>query len=367
MKKTVIGFLLFGILLTALQAQLALIKPGTGDSWKLGTSQSIIWTFSVPASTLVKLVLFQNGVKVGNIAQNIAVSAVSLSWNVGSFEGGTAPTGSGFRIRIISMDGQFQHMGSDFSIVPNISIIPPGPLPLSGSLKLGAPVGGESWMLNNQEKITWSSSDISGNIRLVLLKNGNKVGNIKENIPLFPNAFPWTVGQYETNFWIPDSMIAPGYTIRIETMDGLYKDECKGSFSIVQPSLQVKPIDRNRKGMVPVDKSILKLAPPDFTVLNAWNANGFLKIKIRNLGMSWQGKLRVNYEIYHPKHGFYWMKWMFLDNFSLGKSQEADVQVADMEWQPGDTSYKVELNVELPPEAGESNTQNNGWEGTVNK
>lgn len=320
--------------------------------------------FPTPA-TLIKLVLFQNNVKVGNIVQNIAVGSLSYNWTVGSHEGGTVAAGTNFQIRIRDMSGTYEHLGGSFTIQPNVSIIEPGPLPLTGSLKLGAPAGGEEWAINAQQKITWTSSDIAGNIRLVLLKNGVKVGNIKENVPLFPNSFDWTVGQYETNFWIPDSMIAAGYKIRIETMDGLYKDESKGSFAIVQAFLKAKPIHRPGDKIAHFDNPYL--SPPDFTILNAWNANGFLKIKIKNLGRSWQGKLRVNYEFYHPKHGFYWMKWMFLENFTLGKEQEADVQVADMEWQPGEVDCKVEVNVELPPEAGETNTQNNAWEGTVKK
>ena len=124
MKLLGIGSLL--IAGVALAGTLTLVKPNGGENWELGSDKVIQWTAD-GVGTLVKLVLFQNGAKVGNIKQNLNATPGSYLWKVGSFEGGTAPAGGGFHVRIIAMDGSVKDDSDGmFSISPKLTIGQPG-------------------------------------------------------------------------------------------------------------------------------------------------------------------------------------------------------------------------------------------------
>ena len=73
--------------------------PNGGESWKIGSTQNITWVSQFITGHL-RIVLFKNGVKVGNIVDSIAPGAGTYSWTVGNYVGGTATAGSGYSIQI---------------------------------------------------------------------------------------------------------------------------------------------------------------------------------------------------------------------------------------------------------------------------
>ena len=81
-----------------------LTSPNGGEIWSLSSTQAITWTNGGYTGN-VKLVLFQNGTKVGNIVLNIPSGASPYLWTVGSYIGGTTARGDGYVVRVISMDG----------------------------------------------------------------------------------------------------------------------------------------------------------------------------------------------------------------------------------------------------------------------
>jgi hypothetical protein len=102
-------------------------------------------------------------------------------------------------------------------------------------LILTSPNGGESWGLRTIRNITWTSSRLSGKIRLELWKANKRFSVIAANIPIVNGSYAWTVGNYT-----PEPISAGNdYRVKVVTANGLYNDTSDGSFSIVNPSIKL--------------------------------------------------------------------------------------------------------------------------------
>ena len=160
---------------------LELTKPNGGESWNRNSRRVITWNASGCQGNL-KLTLWQNGGLIGTIADGINPAAGSYSWIVGNYIGSTAPLGTGYTVKIED-NGSTLEDSSDasFSIV---------------KISVKAPNGGESWQIGSTQNITWVSKTISAQLRIVLFKNGVKVGNIVNSIDPALGTYAWTVGSY---------------------------------------------------------------------------------------------------------------------------------------------------------------------------
>ena len=114
MRKSLFYLMAMVIVTVAASPQsVQVTSPNGTENWIAGVSKSVTWKYeNLPAGTLVKLVLFKGGIdqahKVGNIVQSIPAGtngSGSCPWTVGNYEGGTATSGPGFYIRVITMDG----------------------------------------------------------------------------------------------------------------------------------------------------------------------------------------------------------------------------------------------------------------------
>ncbi len=130
-----------------------LIKPNGGGRIIIGRPYRIMWEARSggPAGALVDLALWRRGGRVGTLAQGIPLKASFFDWTAGRFEGGTAPAGDGYTIRI-RVRGASAEDESD------------------GSFTLAAEAGGD--------------------LELVALENdGNKVmARIRSTFPRFANT-----------------------------------------------------------------------------------------------------------------------------------------------------------------------------------
>ncbi|MDQ1354367.1 MAG: hypothetical protein QG657_4676 [Acidobacteriota bacterium] len=78
---------------------LTVTSPNGGENWPTGSIHKITWNAS-GLSNSVKITLWKDGVLVGTILNNISPTAGSYSWTVGQYNGGTAPVGTGYTIKI---------------------------------------------------------------------------------------------------------------------------------------------------------------------------------------------------------------------------------------------------------------------------
>jgi hypothetical protein len=97
-----------------------------------------------------------------------------------------------------------------------------------GDLTISNPNGGESLIKGQDYNITWTSVNISGNVKIALYKGNTKVLLIWEDIEPFTSNLLFT----------PPSTLLDGsdYRIFISTMDGTVSDFSDGYFSIITDS-----------------------------------------------------------------------------------------------------------------------------------
>lgn len=111
MKKVMVVFFLAALPALLFGQHFSVTSPMGGEKWVVGSPHPITWTFSgIPGTTKVRLMLFHNGTKVGNIAESLAVGTGGLgsyAWQTGAYIGGTAPAGDGYTVRIRDMNNQY--------------------------------------------------------------------------------------------------------------------------------------------------------------------------------------------------------------------------------------------------------------------
>ena len=170
--KKIAWVLLLPILMSAwLSAQnITVTSPKAGETWTLNTSKVISWTYSgIPATTLVKLVLFKGDTKIGNIIQNVSIKTGSCNWKVGDYLGGTAVAGSGYTIRIRDMDGKYPFQTSGLfnleKIAASQNIISANTaaanFQLLNSIKVTSPTQGQKLKPGDMVFIQWDKAPIA--------------------------------------------------------------------------------------------------------------------------------------------------------------------------------------------------------------
>ena len=230
-----------GVLSAGLQAaQIKVESPQAGESLVLGVAKPVVWTYSgMPASAKVTIILRQGSVKIGVVAQDIAVGAGgqgSFSWTAGSYLGGTAPAGTGYALRIRSADNSVAALSGSFSLVEKSQgggqVLPPKTFPgqLSGpaaELAFTAPKPGDQVDPYNSFKVTWTRRGTQdANVSIVLLRQG-------KNLPFRGVTLAASAPNSGTFVWDPlDPMPAPGpYKLKIRTLDGKC-EALSGEFAI---------------------------------------------------------------------------------------------------------------------------------------
>jgi hypothetical protein len=137
------------------QPTITVLVPNGGETWAIGTSQSIEWNSSFVTGN-VKIELSRNGGSTFN--ETLFASTAndsSENWMV------TGPVTSQARIRISSV--------SDPSIADtnnaNFSIA-------QSTITVTLPNGGEHWILGSSEDIQWTSANLTDNVKIELSRNG---------------------------------------------------------------------------------------------------------------------------------------------------------------------------------------------------
>ncbi|MFN0157181.1 MAG: hypothetical protein ACKVRP_03805 [Bacteroidota bacterium] len=137
------------------QASITLAGPNGVEEWGIGSSQTITWS-SVNMSGSVRVLLSRNGGV--TYAESLFASTPndgSQSWTA------TAPVTSNARIKIESIDvgGVADSSDADFAVV-------------QATISLVTPNGGEVFNIGDTATIQWSSTNLTGNIRIELSRNG---------------------------------------------------------------------------------------------------------------------------------------------------------------------------------------------------
>jgi len=230
--KRLLFYLVMAILLAASVhgATLYLTKPNGNENLMLDSPYTITWTSSGITNPL-KLVLLRNGTKVEDIVENMPANTTSHDWTVGNHMGGKATPGSGYSIRVKTMNGDFVD-DSDASFTIS-----------SGPFALTAPNGGESWPRGSTRLITWNPGAATGSVRLDLYKGGtaldNIIGGITANTPAAAGKYSWRVGDRQGNTPAPEGN---DYFVVIHAYTPDLRDPGNGPFTITHAMLPPPPV-----------------------------------------------------------------------------------------------------------------------------
>ncbi len=256
---------------------LTVISPNGGETWRVGSTQTIKWTSSNLGSSLVNISFF--GAGKNWIATNIPNSG-SYSWTIPN----DMLPGS-YVIRVDAGDKVAAQDQSDstFSIVsatqPSVTVISPN--------------GGESWQVDSTQTIRWSAPSSASYVSISMI--GYNPPCTTQPCPLYAvqsftlgkvlasgGSFNWTVGKDVNGYSIPSGQ----YLMQITDTTTNISDQSDKPFSIVaatQPSITVLSPNGGESLRVGDTKRI------------TWTSSGVSAVKIYVYDSSISGSGSTNY------------------------------------------------------------------------
>lgn len=194
---------------TATGATVTVTAPNGGETLTAGTSATITWTSDVTGN--LRIALLKNGVQYSLIAGG-TVNDGSHTWLVPQ----GILSGTDYTVKISSCTDPLVTDVSDASFT-----IAGG---AGSSVIVTAPNGGETFTAGTSATVTWSS-DIAGNVRITLLKNGLHYALISSSTP-----------NDGTHPWLIPAGLAPGteYAVKVASATNfLLFDVSDAYFSII--------------------------------------------------------------------------------------------------------------------------------------
>ncbi len=194
---------------------LELQSPNGGENWIIGSSQTIAWTSS-GISGNVRIELSRDG---GSsypevIAASLPISPGSYNWTV------TGPASSSCRVKVTSIEsGVYDVSDGNFTVA-----VPP-------NITVQSPNGGENWIIGSSQTIAWTSSGISGNVRIELSRDGGSSYPevIAASLPISPGSYNWTV----------TGPASSSCRVKVTSIESGVYDVSDGNFTVPTPQISV--------------------------------------------------------------------------------------------------------------------------------
>ncbi len=200
--------------------------PTTGTKWLRGTNQIITWDKSGDLDSNVKINIFKNSISESNfVVQLTGPNSGSKSWAIpGTYEPGT------YYIRVKEATGTVYGDSNAFEITQMLYFQPVivATMFKPHSITITEPSGREL-ALNSRMRILWRPKNLTNNVKISLIKNGEHFGVIEENLAPGRISTEWTVGRTLIKTATPDS----GFKIKIEEMGVANVSAESPTFSII--------------------------------------------------------------------------------------------------------------------------------------
>lgn len=132
---------------------LRVAAPNGGETWPIGTTQTITWT-STALSGNVNIDLSRDGGTTWTTVATDIPNTGQYNWTV------TGPATSRARIRLRS------------AAMPSVSDASDADFTIVDSLKVVTPNGGEVWSIGSKRIIRWATGNVSGDVRIDLSRDG---------------------------------------------------------------------------------------------------------------------------------------------------------------------------------------------------
>lgn len=102
----------------------------------------------------------------------------------------------------------------NFTLVLSIFLVALPGFTQQANLIVTSPNGDEIWGLGSPQTITWTHSGFTGNVTILLMKDGARVGVIEDEVPAASGRYAWIAGQYQGG----TAAAGTGYKVRIRRM-----------------------------------------------------------------------------------------------------------------------------------------------------
>jgi hypothetical protein len=202
-------------------AFISVSAPNGGESWLAGTRHTISWTFANVTGN-VKIELLKGGVLNRVIISSTSIGSGgsgSYSWLISSAQA----AGADYRVRVTSLSQPTcaDTGNADFAITRTTS----------RTVTVVSPNGGESWVAGTRHTISWTFVNVTGYVRIELLKGGavNRV----------ISYYTWVgVGGSGFYSWMIPSTQAAGTDYKIRITSWSYPtctDTSNNNFAITRP------------------------------------------------------------------------------------------------------------------------------------
>ena len=199
---------------TMVQPTLTVTSPNGGESWAIGSSQTLTWS-SANLTGNVKIDLSTDGgsTRPTTIAASTANDGTE-PWTV------SGPVSSTVRIRISSVS--IPSVGDTSNA--NFSMVQP-------SITVTSPNGGETWVIGSSQALTWTSANLTGNVKIDLSTDGGST---------FPTVLFASTTNDGTEPWTVTGEASTTARIRISSLSiTSVADTSNANFTMVQPTITV--------------------------------------------------------------------------------------------------------------------------------
>ena len=164
----------FTILPVPGQATVLVTAPNGGEDWNVNSQQNITWTSSNVTNVKIDYST-NNGGLWFNVVSSVPAASGSYSWTIPN-----APsTECLVRVSNASLASIFDVSDNVFTIVPLVTVTTPN--------------GGENWLSNSQQNITWTSQNITNVSIEYSTNNGSSWMSVISSIPATAGSYNWTL------------------------------------------------------------------------------------------------------------------------------------------------------------------------------
>ncbi len=247
-----IGFTVTMSSTTPPQPSMTVLSPNGGESLSVGTTYDIKYSYTGVASTLPEtgFNLFKGTTKLGYIfpingAPSPAGQVYSARWTVGQYYVSAGVTkmadpGSDYYIGLYTPGhSDVDRSNAPFSIIPQVST--PLPPSVSGpSITITSPNGGETWLMNRLQNITWTSKNLPVQMDAYLTFSDGCLCRLGSG-PVSLGSMTVVIGNNQSCPGISRTVTAGSYRISLyanngdTTVDFVAKSTSNAPFNLVVP------------------------------------------------------------------------------------------------------------------------------------
>jgi hypothetical protein len=197
-----------------LQPAITVTSPNGGESWQIGSTQTITWTSSNLTGTVKIDLSTDGGVSYPTVIAAGTANDGSEPWTV------AGPVTAQARVRVSSVVLPTVLDASN----ANLSIVQP-------SITLTSPNGGENWVIGSTQSMTWTSANLTGNVKLELSTDGGAT---------YPTVIASSTANDGIESWVVSGQAGSTARTRVTSVSlPSVQDASDANFTLLQPTVTV--------------------------------------------------------------------------------------------------------------------------------